>query len=291
MHACNLQFSLRKPYRFRGVGLHSGRMTEVVLWPAADDSGLQFVLGEKQKSPPFQASWQHVTDTLLSTTLSCGQGSVGTVEHLLSALRGMSVDNVLIEVHGEEIPAMDGSAKDFVTGIAQAGRTWGQKPKKMLKVLQAVEVSEGDCIAGLYPSAGMVYDCGIEFAQSHIGSQQVRFSLTAEGYAAQIAPARTFGFEAELEKLQASKRALGAGLHNAVGLGSEGEVLNPEGLRFADEFVRHKVLDAVGDLSLAGAPLLAEYRAFKPSHRLHHRLLQALFADEQQYLWVELPLS
>ncbi len=268
-----------------------------MLNPAEDDSGVQFIFNNQRgytssrndcdkKFPRLKAHWDNISDTNLNTTLSGEAGTVKTVEHLLSALVGMGVNNVLIETSGGEIPAMDGSARPFVEGIARAGRKPGKSTLKYLKVLCAVEVEEGEAVAGLYPSAELVYDCSIEFPQVHIGNQRVRIKMSAEKYAAEIAAARTFGFQEQLQQLKLSGRGLGASLHNAIGLGVNGEVLNDDGLRFPDELVRHKLLDAVGDLSLAGGPLLAEYRSFKPNHKLHQRLLQALFSDSSNYRWI-----
>jgi UDP-3-O-[3-hydroxymyristoyl] N-acetylglucosamine deacetylase len=207
---------------------------------------------------------------------------VGTVEHLMAALAGLGVDNLLIRLNGPEVPAMDGSAQPFVELIEDAGLIEQAAARRYLEVLRPVVVREGDKTASLEPADHWAIDCAIAFANRVVGEQTIAFRLQQDAFKRELAPARTFGFLEDVATLRARGLAQGGSLHNAVVVAEE-KVLNEGGLRFADEFVRHKALDALGDLYLAGAPLLARYAAERAGHALNHKLLCALFAESANW--------
>jgi UDP-3-O-[3-hydroxymyristoyl] N-acetylglucosamine deacetylase len=229
-----------------------------------------------------------VTATELCTVVGEREsGAVATIEHLMSALAGLGVDNALLEVDGPEIPILDGSAAEFVDAIDSVGLTRSRTPRRYLKVLKPVRVEKGQGFAELLPNArNFRLDVEIDFTNPIIGRQRKVIDLTPEIYRRDIARARTFGFIGDVEKLWKAGFALGASLENTVAIG-EDRVVNPEGLRFADEFVRHKVLDAVGDLALAGTPMLATYRSYCGGHRLNCAVLEELFSSRSNYAIVD----
>jgi len=270
------QTTLRNACHVRGTGLHSGAATEVTLLPAPPDSGVRFRVRRGSRVVEVPASLAHVNRTELSTCLARDGVEICTVEHLLAALRGLEIDNVSVLTHGPEVPVMDGSALPFVKALAGAGRRMQPVARKSLRMLAPLRVEAGDKFAELLPSALPVYAFEIDYPHPAIGRQALSLRLTPQTFVAEVAAARTFGFEADMHQLQQRGLALGGSLETAVGLGCDGTVLNPEGLRFPDEFVRHKILDAVGDLSLFGLPIQAEYRGRKSGHTLNLKLLQAL---------------
>lgn len=272
------QYTLRAPCHIYGVGLHTGKPTQVTLLPAPPDSGIWFRLIAGGRQVEFPATHQSVVRTTMSTCLGRDGLEVCTVEHLLAALAGLEIDNVIIETDGQEVPAMDGSAQPFVARIMEVGRKVQAAPRRFIKVLAPIQVEQGDKQAALLPSVAPAYSFLIEFDNPGIQTQSLKLFLTPQTFVAQLAKARTFGFIEELQNLQRRGLALGAGLENAVGLDPQGAVLNTGGLRYRDEFVRHKILDAIGDLSLAGVPILAEYRGVKSGHNLNYRLLQRMAA-------------
>ena len=284
------QTTLRAPVILAGVGVHSGREVKVVLHPAEADHGVVFLRtglpGGRDRL--IEARHLAVTATELCTVIGQPEsGAVATVEHLMSALSGLGVDNVLVEVDGAEVPILDGSAAPFVTAIEQVGVVSVRAPRRYLKVLKPIRVTRGRAVAELQPNTrGFRLDVEIDFDNPIIGRQRRVFDLTAATYRKEISRARTFGFIGDVEKLWKAGFALGASLNNTVAIG-ESAVINPEGLRFADEFVRHKVLDAVGDLALAGYPLLASYHSYCGGHRLNFAVLEALFSDRSNYAIVE----
>ena len=270
------QYTLRAPCHLYGAGLHTGKPAQVTLLPAPPDTGVWFRLFAGGRQVEFPATHASVVRTTLSTCLGRDGLEVCTVEHLLAALAGLEIDNVVIETDGQEIPAMDGSAQPFVARIMEVGRKLQPATRRYLKVLRPIVLEEGEKAAGLYPAPSPAYAFLIDFDNPAINTQSLKVYLTPQTFVAQLAKARTFGFQEELQSLQRNGLALGAGLENAVGLDPEGRVLNPEGLRFGDEFVRHKLLDAIGDLSLAGYPILAEYRGIRSGHLMNTRLLARL---------------
>jgi UDP-3-O-[3-hydroxymyristoyl] N-acetylglucosamine deacetylase len=277
------QSTLRAPCKIRGVGLHSGQCTGITLLPAPVNSGVVFRVKEGERQVDIPARSEYVVGTMLNTTLGREDQQVCTVEHLLAALAGLEIDNAIVVTDGHEIPAMDGSAQPFVARIMEVGRKVQPALRQYLRMLEPVFVQDGDRFAGLYPAATTAFVFSIDFDHPAIQTQSYRVRPTPQTFVAELARARTFGFIEDLEDLQQQGLARGAGVDNAVGLSREGKVLNAEGLRYPDEFVRHKILDAIGDLSLAGYPILGEFRGVKSGHRLHNRLLAAL--SQQPACW------
>src|SRR5882762_10885350 len=263
-----------------GVGLHTGQKVRMSLRPAPPDTGIVFRRIDLASPVDIPARAELVGEARLASTLIKGDVKVHTVEHLMSALGGLGVDNVYVDLDASELPIMDGSASPFVLLIQQAGIVEQAAPKRFLRVVRRVEVKDGDKWARLEPFEGYKLWFSIEFRHPVIErtTQAVEVNFAETSYLKEIARARTFGFMHEVEDLRDSGLALGGGLDNAVVL-DEYRVLNAEGLRFADEFIRHKLLDAVGDLYLLGKPLLAAFSAHKSGHALNNRLLRALLAD------------
>jgi len=263
-----------------GVGLHTGQKVRITLRPAPADTGIVFRRVDLATPVDLPARADTVGETRLSSCLVRDGVKVYTVEHLMSALGGLGVDNVYVDLDASELPIMDGSASPFVLLIQQAGIVEQAAPKRFLRVLRKVEVKEGDKWARLEPFEGYKLSFSIEFRHPVIerSTQSVEVNFAETSYLKEIARARTFGFMHEVEDLRDSGLALGGGLDNAVVL-DEYRVLNADGLRFADEFIRHKLLDAIGDLYLLGRPLLAAFSAHKSGHALNNRLLRALLAE------------
>jgi UDP-3-O-[3-hydroxymyristoyl] N-acetylglucosamine deacetylase len=235
------------------------------------------------------ANVQHVKNLTLCTVLGDDRGAtVSTVEHLLSALRGLCVDNCYVELDSKEVPIMDGSAAPFVAAIDAVGIKELSAPRKFIKVLKPIRVDDGDMWGELVPHSAFLLDVEIEFRSPFIGRQRLSMELNPGAYRNELSRARTFGFMSDVEKLWKAGLALGASLENTVAIGDD-RIINPEGLRYPQEFVRHKMLDAVGDLTLAGAPLLGAYRSVRGGHKLNARVLQALFADEEAWTFVHAP--
>ena len=282
------QTTIADDIELTGTGVHTGAPASITLYPSEADSGIRFVVPDGDRhSVVLPADYRAVSNTTLCTVLSNGNGSaVATVEHLLAALRGLSVDNVLIEIDSGEVPILDGSAKPFVDAIDEAGIHELDRSRRFIKVLKPVRVSEGASWAEIYPHDGFHLDVEIDFENPIIGRQQIQLEVTPASFRSEIARARTFGFMSDVEKLWAAGLALGASLENTVAIG-EDRIVNQEGTRFPDEFVRHKALDAVGDLALSGAPLLCAYRSSRGGHKLNHRALEALLSDRDAWEAVE----
>ncbi len=278
------QHTLKSIAHVTGVGLHSGEKVQLWLRPAAPDSGIVFHRVDLDPPVSIPASPEAVRETRLCTGLERDGVRIATVEHLMSALAGLGVDNVHIDVDGPEIPIMDGSAAPFVMIMLEAGLEAQPAPRRFLKVLKPVEVREGDKWVRLEPYPGFRLEFSIAFDHPAISASQTRavVDLSEHAYPRFVARARTFGFVHEVELLRELGLAQGGSLDNAIVL-DEYRILNPEGLRFPDEFVRHKILDAIGDLYLAGHPLLARYVAHKSGHALNNQLLRALMADRSAW--------
>jgi UDP-3-O-[3-hydroxymyristoyl] N-acetylglucosamine deacetylase len=273
------QTTLAGPVTLRGAGAHSNAESRVTLWPAEADCGVLFLRSDEGY---VEGKWTEVSATRLRILLGRGSTQVSTVEHVMAALHGLGVDNAVVETSGPEIPALDGSARPFVEAISEAGIKTLQAPRRRLTVLEPVRVSERDCYAELLPAAdGLSLDVEIDFP-GVIGRQRRSLLLTAQSFSNELAGARTFGFVKDAEHLWKTGLALGASLENTVVLDDHG-VLNPDGLRFADEFVRHKMLDAVGDLALAGAPIVGCFRSRRGGHKLNHALVERLMATPSAY--------
>jgi UDP-3-O-[3-hydroxymyristoyl] N-acetylglucosamine deacetylase len=258
-----------------GIGVHSGEAATLTFAPADAGSGIVFVRPEGE----VKAVVASVSDARLGTTLTGPAGAhVLTIEHVMAAIYGLGIDNVRVELSGPEAPIMDGSSLAHARALIEAGRMGQPKPRRRLLVLEPVAVEDGDKWAELLPAEGfdgLSLDVAIAFDDPAIGRQQLALDVTPETFTAEIAPARTFGFLRDLEPLRASGRALGSSYDNTVVV-NDGRVLNAEGLRFEDEFVRHKMLDAIGDLALLGAPLVGRFRAFKPGHAMSAALMRTL---------------
>jgi len=271
-----------------GVGLHSGQRVELTLRPARPNTGIVFRRLDLPEPVDISVSAEAVTDTRLASTLSCGQAKVHTVEHLMSACAGLGIDNLYVDITAEEVPILDGSASSFVYLLQSAGIELQNEPKRFIRILETVEISEGQGEnikwARLTPYEGYRLSFEIDFKHPAVDStgQQVIFDVGQGNYTRDIARARTFGFTKDVEMMRSNGLALGGGLDNAIVM-DDYKVLNSDGLRYDDEFVKHKILDAMGDLFILGKPLLAAYSAFRSGHAMNNKLLRALLARPQAY--------
>jgi UDP-3-O-[3-hydroxymyristoyl] N-acetylglucosamine deacetylase len=280
------QTTLRSQVTVTGIGVHSGSPVSVTIGPADINAGFVFIrTGEDRE---IKATTSSVVATDFATVLGDDHGPlVSTAEHVLAALRGMGVDNATIEVDGPEVPIMDGSAAPFVDAIDQAGIVQQNAPRRYIEILKTVQVTLGESFGELRPHAGgFRAELEIDFANTPIGRQAYAFDLDADSFRRDISRARTFGRVGDVNKLWSAGYALGASLENSVVV-DDTRVLNAEGLRYADECVRHKVLDVVGDLALAGLPLLGCYRSVRGGHKLNNAVLTALMADRHAWRVVE----
>jgi len=284
------QTTLRDQAVLTGVGVHSGLPVTLTLCPAEADTGIRFLRTNLPgaRNREVVADTCSVTATEFATVLGDASGPlVSTAEHVLAALRGLGVDNAVIEVDGPEVPIMDGSAAAFVRAIDQVGLESLDEPRRFIRVLKTVSVAIGDAVAEFRPySRGFRIEAEIAFDHPLIGRQTIAYDGRPETFRRDFARARTFGFMRDVAKLWSAGYALGASLENTLVV-SDSRILNPEGTRFPDEFVRHKVLDAIGDLALAGAPLLGQYRSVRGGHKLNHAALSALMADTSAWTLVE----
>ncbi len=289
----NMQHSLTHAVTIRDIGLHSGAMITMHLVPAAENHGIVFVRTDlKDGENVIPARWDMVVDTQLCTVIGNKFGAtVGTIEHLMSALRGCGVDNLLVEIDGAEVPAMDGSAMPFVEAIESVGMADQNAPKRAIRVLREVSVAgdDGKCVT-LKPDEACVFAGEIQFDHEDIGYQRFETQLVNGNFKHDIASARTFGFFHEAQWLRSQGLGLGGSLDNAIILNEDG-VMNPGGLRYSNEFVRHKLLDAIGDLYLAGGPILGLYDGVKAGHAINNAILHALFASDKNWEYVDLPVS
>ena len=278
------QCTINQIISYVGIGLHSGHKVSMTLYPAAPNTGICFLRRDVDPEHMLiRASWKNVVDTRLCTVLGNEHGvTVSTVEHLLAALRSCGVDNLLIELNGDEVPILDGSCAPLVTIIKKAGVITQRVPRFGIWIERPIEVRQGEHYAILAPSEVPRITVDIEFANAAIGSQYVSVDLIDNVFEAEIAPARTFGFADELEQLHEQGLALGGSIRNAVLVDDHG-VTNEEGLRFTDEFARHKILDCLGDLALAEAPIFGQLYAHKPGHRLNNALLREMFAHSDAW--------
>jgi UDP-3-O-[3-hydroxymyristoyl] N-acetylglucosamine deacetylase len=270
-----LQRTVKHEIGCNSIGLHSGRKVGMVIKPAGVDEGIVFVRSDLHGNNRIKADVHNVRDTTLATTLGLNGVTVSTVEHLMSAFSGMGVDNAVVEVDAPEVPIMDGSSRPFVELLKGVGTQVQGKCKRMLVIKKKVSVSEGESTAMLLPFPEFRITYEIEFNHPAIGLQSYDMNLSDVSYEEEICAARTFGFLKDVEYLQAKGLALGGSLRNAVVL-DEHRVINKGGLRFPGEFVKHKILDAIGDLSLLGIPIIGHFVAFKSGHRLNNLLLKEL---------------
>lgn len=271
-----------------GIGLHSGQTVTLTFLPAPVNHGVVFIREDLPNPQPILANFCYVNDTQLSSNLTNDQGQrIGTVEHLLSAIAALGIDNLIIYVNGSEIPIMDGSAMPFLTALRQVGITKQSATKRFIRITKPIEVTHDDKIARFTPYQGFALSFDIEFDHPAILATHSHVSVEFSGsnFVEQIARARTFGFAKDIDYLKQNNLARGGSMENAIVL-DDHNILNPEGLRFADELVRHKVLDAVGDLYLAGHQILSKFYAKKSGHMLNNKLLRAVFSDPTNYEFV-----
>ncbi|QEN87182.1 UDP-3-O-acyl-N-acetylglucosamine deacetylase [Labrys sp. KNU-23] len=291
------QTTLNDRVSLEGIGVHSGKPVSITLHPSEANSGIVFLRThlENGREREILAHYPNVIDTRLCTVVGdATRASVATIEHLMAALRGLGIDNVTVEVDGPEIPVMDGSSAPFIAAIDQVGTATLRARRRQIKVLKPVRVEMGRAWAELTPwdksgNMGFRLDVEIDFESALIGRQRRALDLTPDNFRRELSRARTFGFVKDVEQLWERGLALGSSLENSVAL-SEDRILNPEGLRYTDEFVRHKMLDAVGDLALAGAPLIGQFRSYCGGHRVNYMTLQALFADDSAWTMVDAPV-
>jgi UDP-3-O-[3-hydroxymyristoyl] N-acetylglucosamine deacetylase len=274
------QRTLKNSIRAQGVGLHTGQKVLMTLRPAAPDTGIVFRRTDMDPPVDIPAKAQNVGDTQLGTTLINGNGRVSTVEHLLSAFAGLGIDNAHVEVSAPEVPIMDGSAGPFVFLLQSAGFEEQRAPKKFVRIKQRVRVEEGDKWAEFRPFDGFKVNFEIEFNHPLFKrrSQKASMDFSTTSFLKEVSRARTFGFMRDLEMMRARNLALGGNLDNAIVL-DDFRVLNEDGLRYEDEFVKHKILDAIGDLYLLGHSLIGEFSGHKSGHKLNNLLLRKLIAD------------
>lgn len=287
------QRTVQHPIRATGVGLHTGKKVYMAIRPAPADFGIVFRRVDLDHTPDVKADAAAVTDTTLNTTLEDAAGTkVSTVEHLMSALAGLGIDNALIELSSAEVPIMDGSAGPFVFLIQSAGIAELDAPKRFIRVTKPVQVAEDDKWARFDPHDGFKVSFGIDFEhpvfESSTQNATIDFSTTS--YVKEVSRARTFGFMRDVEFLRSNNLALGASLDNAVAL-DEYRVLNSDGLRYGDEFVRHKILDAIGDLYLMGHNLIGAFTGYKSGHALNNKLLRQLLADASAWEMVSFDVA
>ncbi|KQP16396.1 UDP-3-O-acyl-N-acetylglucosamine deacetylase [Methylobacterium sp. Leaf93] len=286
----NQQITLKGPATLRGIGVHSGKPVEITLHPAAANHGICFLRTGMPTGHDRLIKAHHacVSATELCTVIGdVESGAVATIEHLMSALFGLGIDNVLVEIDGPEMPILDGSARLYVEAIDAVGIATCGAPRRWIKVLRTVRIEVGRAFAELRPiDRGFRLDVEIDFDNPVIGRSRKAMDLNPASYRREIANARTFGMMKDVERYWKAGFALGASLENTVAVG-DNAVVNPEGLRYADEFVRHKYLDAVGDLALAGLPIQGAYRSYCGGHRMNVGVLDALFADRANYTIVE----
>jgi len=274
------QRTIKKPVEVIGIGLHKGEPIKLRLEPLSADAGIIFYREDLAMSIPLSPS--SVIDTRMATVIGSEKGFISTIEHFLSALYAYGIDNVRVIVDGNEMPIMDGSSISFCLLLDEAGIEELDAPKKVISVKRAVEVTDGQKFVRLLPSDAAQFDFRIKFDHPVIGEQSESFDFSTHNFIEEIARARTFGFAKDIQYLQSQNLALGATLQNAIGL-DDHKVLNPEGLRFDNEFAKHKILDAMGDMMVSGHNILAKYESFAGSHNLNYQLTSKLLSDTKNY--------
>lgn len=281
------QNTIRKTVKCSGVGLHSGSQINMTLNPAGANTGIRFVRSDLNGKNFIPAFMNRVVDTTMATTISEGDVSIATTEHLLAAINGLSVDNLLIEVDGPEIPIMDGSSSPFVNLLLSAGIRQQKSYRRLVKITQEISFREGDRYISIYPYDGFKVTAEINFNHDSIKRQVYSVAVSAQKFITEISKARTFGFLKDVKTLQENGLALGASLENAVGMDENG-ILNSEGLRYNNEFVRHKIIDIIGDMTLLGCPILGHIVAYKSGHSQHLKLMEKIAATPESWEFVEL---
>jgi len=274
------QRTISKSVEVVGIGLHKGEPIKLRLEPLSEDAGIVFYREDLALRIPLSPS--SVVDTQMATVIGTDRGSISTIEHFLSSIYAYGIDNLRVVLNGNEMPIMDGSASSFCLLLDEAGIKEQSLPKKVIRIKQAVEVRDGNKFVRLEPSTTATFDFKIDFEHPVIGQQSQLYNFGTKSFIEDIARARTFGFARDIQYLQSINLALGASLNNAIGLDDE-KVLNPEGLRFTNEFVRHKILDAMGDMMVMGHVVLGAYSSFAGSHKLNHQLTQKVLSNSANY--------
>ena len=277
------QQTVKKEFTVNGVGLHSGQNVNLTIQPAKTNNGINFIRSDLSNNNLIKALWSNVSSTNLCTTISNDKGvSVSTIEHLMSALSGMHIDNANILIDGLEVPIMDGSSFPFVEKLENSGIESQEADRKTLLINKEIQVTKNNSYARIIPNKQFSIDFEIDFESNLIKKQSCQLQLINGNYKSDISTARTFGFEKDVDNLRSNGLALGGSLDNAVVVG-EYNILNKEGLRFEDEFVRHKILDSIGDLYLAGNPIQGYFHGSKSGHYLNNLLLRKLFSDKSNF--------
>ena len=274
------QRTLKKAVEVIGIGLHKGEPIKLRLEPLDVDAGIVFYREDLAINIPLSPS--SVIDTRMATVIGNEKGFISTIEHFLSAVYAYGIDNMRVSVDGNEMPIMDGSSISFCLLLDEAGIEEQDAPKKVIRVKKPIEVQDGDKFVRLLPHDSAAFDFRIKFDHPVIGEQEELFDFSTENFIEEIARARTFGFAKDIQYLQSQNLAMGATLQNAIGL-DDHKVLNPEGLRFDNEFARHKILDAMGDMMVSGHNILAKYESFAGSHNLNYQLTTKLLSDSKNY--------
>lgn len=277
------QRTIKKPVEVVGIGLHKGEPIKLRLEPLGADAGIVFYREDLALNIPL--SPESVIDTRMATVIGNEKGFISTIEHFLSAVYAYGIDNMRVIVNGNEMPIMDGSSISFCLLLDEAGIKELDAPKNILRIKKPIEVKDGDKFVRLLPSENASFDFRIKFDHPVIGEQSEYFEFSTQAFVEEIARARTFGFAKDIQYLQSQDLALGASLQNAIGL-DDSKVLNPEGLRFDNEFARHKILDAMGDMMVSGHNILGKYESFAGSHNLNYQLTSKLLADSTNYEFV-----
>jgi UDP-3-O-[3-hydroxymyristoyl] N-acetylglucosamine deacetylase len=282
----SFQHTLKSAIHCTGIGLHSGSKVSMSLKPADENTGITIIRTDlRGRGAVIPVRWDAVSDTRLCTVVSNADGvSVGTVEHLMAALRGCGIDNAVIELNAPEVPIMDGSAAPFVFLIECAGSVAQSSPRRVIRVLKEVVVGDENRFASFSPALSSSFSFEIDFASAAIARQESFLQLTNGAFKSELARARTFGFLHEVDQMRRAGLARGGSLDNAIVIQGD-KVLNEGGLRYSDEFVRHKILDSVGDLYLAGAPIIGHFHGCRSGHALNNQLLRTLFADESAWCY------
>lgn len=281
------QTTIRKTVHSSGIGLHTGKLIRLTLSPAEANTGIRFFRQDIGEISPIPAYMNRVVDTNMATTISEGTVSIATTEHLLAALNGLAIDNIIVSVDGPEVPIMDGSAASFVDLLHDAGTRQLKSYRRLVKITREISFRDGDRHISIYPYDGFKVTAEINFAHDTIKRQVYSVVVTPQNFMTEICRARTFGFLEDLRKLQKNGLALGASLDNAVGMDRSG-IMNKEGLRFENEFVRHKIVDIIGDLTLLGCPVLGHIVAYKSGHSQHLKLMETIAATPEAWEFVEL---
>lgn len=278
-----MQTTLKKPFHIEGIGLHSGKEFRADVLPAPADTGIRFKRTDVRYCDYTRVTPYTVSSTQLATTINCGELPISTIEHLMSSLYGMGIDNAYVEVSGPEIPILDGSAAPIVKAILESGIKSQGRPRKYLKVIRPVSIDMDGKVVEMVPSDNFRITFELDYPHPSIGRQVFTYDYKPETFPSEIALARTFGFKREVEALRSMGLAKGGSLENAIVLGEEEGVLNPEGLRAADEFVRHKILDMFGDLSLIGYRLEGDIKAVRSGHQVNNVFARALLEATNSY--------